>query len=142
MNFKKCLISAAIVATALLGSAQSALAADVTVTVKDIRRLQGHLLVSIFTGKENYHKNVPVTANRVKVTKSEEVITFSDLPDGEYAVKLIHDDNDNNKLDTNILGIPKEGYGFSNNGGAFGPPAYKEAKFTVKDKTAISITLL
>ena len=77
----------------------------------------------------------------VKVSKSEEVITFSDLPDGEYAIKLFHDENDNKKLDFNMLGIPKESYGFSNNVGQFGQPDYKEAKFTVKENTMIDINL-
>ncbi len=39
---------------------------------------------------------------------------FEDFPPGAYAITVIHDENMNGKLDTNWLGIPKEGYGFSN----------------------------
>jgi uncharacterized protein (DUF2141 family) len=142
MKLRTCLISMGLSVGALLTPFTMVQAAEVTVTVKDIKRLQGHLLVSLFADKESYDSNKPSAVSRVKVAKAEEVITFADLKDGEYAVKLIHDDNDNKRLDTNMLNIPKEGYGFSNNGGAFGPSPYEEAKFSVKDNTAISITLL
>lgn len=115
---------------------------EVALTVTHIRRLEGHLLISIFSGKENYNKNIPHESKKVKVTSEQQLVVFKELEVGEYGIKIIHDENDNNELDTNTLGIPKEGYGFSNNGGAFGPSPWREAKFSVKDTTELSITLL
>ncbi|NQY34340.1 MAG: DUF2141 domain-containing protein [Alteromonadaceae bacterium] len=119
----------------------SASAAELKINVKEISENKGHLMVALFSGKESYTKGKSQWSSMVKVSKSEEVITFSDLPDGEYAIKLFHDENDNKKLDFNMLGIPKESYGFSNNVGQFGQPDYKEAKFTVKENTMIDINL-
>lgn len=57
------------------------------------------------------------------------VAVFEDLPAGEYAVKVFHDANSNEKLDIGLMG-PKEKYGFSNNVmGFMGPPAFADAKF-------------
>ena len=55
-----------------------------------------------------------------------------DLPEGEYAISLFHDENGNKELDTNFIGIPKEAFGFSNNAlGLMGPPSFKSAKLQV-----------
>ena len=66
---------------------------------------------------------------------------FERIPFGEYAVKAYHDENSNNELDTNFLGIPDEDYGFSNNArGLFGPADYDDAKFNF-DKDGMIITI-
>jgi uncharacterized protein (DUF2141 family) len=65
-----------------------------------------------------------------KITAGVAVHIFENIPYGEYAVKVFHDENDNSDLDTNFLGIPSEDYGFSNNAsGTFGPPAWDQARF-------------
>ena len=69
---------------------------------------------------------------------------FDDLPEGEYAISIFHDENNNNELDTNFLGIPKEGLGASNDArGHFGPPKYKDVKFYLKNGSkTITINLI
>jgi len=58
-------------------------------------------------------------------------IRFDALPAGDYALAVIHDANGNAKLDT-MLGIPKEGFGFSRNPAiGFGPPSFSNARFPV-----------
>lgn len=116
-------------------------AAELKVNIGDIAAGKGHVLVAIYTGNENYLNDTSTQALRVKAINKNESVVFKDLTDGEYAIKLFQDENDNNKLDTNMMGIPKEGYGFSNNVGMFGQPKYTEAKFIVKDNTEISIDL-
>lgn len=55
---------------------------------------------------------------------------FTNLPEGVYAVSVFHDENMNQKLDKNFMGIPKEGYGASNNPKKkMGPPDFEETKF-------------
>jgi uncharacterized protein (DUF2141 family) len=55
---------------------------------------------------------------------------FEDVPPGEYAVAVFHDENGNNDLDRNFLGIPSEGTGASNDARGFmGPPPYDGARF-------------
>ena len=65
------------------------------------------------------------------VPASQHIIRFDDLPPGNYAAALIHDENSNAKLDT-LLGIPREGFGFSRNPPiGFGPPRFAAAEFAL-----------
>ena len=116
-------------------------AAELTVNVKKISTLKGHLMLAIYADETSYKQGKPAHSARVKVSKKQESFTFKELPDGEYAIKLFQDENDNNKFDMNMLGMPQENYGFSNNGGRFGQPKYQEAKFNIKDNTTIDINL-
>jgi len=141
-NKAKGVVTAVVLSAALSGAASTVSAAELSVNVKDISRMQGHLMVALYKGKEAYDSGKASKAQRIKVNKENHLVTFKDIPDGEYAVKLYHDDNDNNKMDSNMFGIPKEGYGFSNNGGRFGAPDYSEAKITVSKNMNIEITLL
>lgn len=65
-------------------------------------------------------------------------IDLSGLPDGEYAATAFQDRNGNNELDANLVGMPTEPYGFSNNArGMFGPPSFADSAFVIKGgKTA------
>ena len=57
---------------------------------------------------------------------------FENIPYGRYSIKTFHDENGNNKLDTNSTGMPTERYGFSNNArGRFGPPSFASTAFTL-----------
>ena len=59
-------------------------------------------------------------------------VLIPDLPPGEYAVAAYVDNNRNGRLDKNLLGVPKENFGFSNNArGMFGPPNFSAAEFVI-----------
>ncbi len=120
---------------------QQVSAAELTVNISEIERGKGHVLVALYADNESYTSGETELSSRVKAENEQELVTFKDLADGEYAIKMYQDENDNMELDVNILGIPKEGYGFSNNVGMFGQPEYSAAKFTVKNDTVISIAL-
>ncbi len=61
------------------------------------------------------------------------ICEFTGVADGTYAVAAFHDENDNGKLDSNFIGIPKEGTAASNGArGSFGPPKFKDAQFVFK----------
>lgn len=69
-------------------------------------------------------------------------MVFENLPSGEYAISLYHDENENNKLDTGWFGIPNEGYGCSNNAkGMMGPPKYEDAKFQLTSNKEMTIKI-
>ena len=71
--------------------------------------------------------------------KSEHII--GELPFGEYAIKLYHDENSDGELNSNFLGFPTEDYAYSNNAsGTFGPPDYADAKFLF-DKPEMTIII-
>jgi uncharacterized protein (DUF2141 family) len=66
----------------------------------------------------------------IKIRKTEARCDFEDIPPGTYAITVIHDENMDGKLDTNWLGIPKEGYGFSNDvKPLLGAPPFSAASF-------------
>jgi uncharacterized protein (DUF2141 family) len=61
-------------------------------------------------------------------------VIFDSLTYGEYAVSVLHDENKNGKIDNNFLGIPREGYGVSNNvNPMLRPPRFTEARFSLQN---------
>lgn len=75
------------------------------------------------------------------ISDNQCVITLDSLQPGKYSFKYFHDENNNNEMDTNWIGIPKEGMGFSNNAkGKFGPPDFEDTVFEVKKDTTIVCT--
>lgn len=125
----------------IIALSQHAHAADLTVNITEVEQGKGHLLVALYADKQSYISGEASFSSAVEAINKQEKVTFKNLPEGEYAVKMYQDENDNRALDFNMIGIPKEGYGFSNNVGQFGAPEYVEAKFTIKDNTVIDIEL-
>ena len=76
-----------------------------------------------------------------EITNNKCTIIFKDLKAGTYAIRYFHDENINGELDTNFIGIPKEGFGFSNDAfGRFGPKKFSEWLFDVQDDTKLRLT--
>jgi uncharacterized protein (DUF2141 family) len=98
------------------------------VTVKNIKGQKGNIIVGIYDSDENFLKK-PLDGRMEKATGDSIIVVFENLKPGKYAVSVLHDANKNKDLDQNKLGIPKEGFGFSNNVlGAMGPPSFKRAQ--------------
>jgi uncharacterized protein (DUF2141 family) len=77
------------------------------------------------------------------ISNKQCIITIKDLKPGNYTYKCFHDENKNQKLDTNFMGIPKEGFGFANNAkGKFGPPALEKTIINVKGDTSQTCTVM
>lgn len=119
-------------ALAALLLASSASAATLKVVVEGVRSTSGTVRVTLFASGDGWLKT-GVRALEIKpsVPKSDGLI--ENVEPGEYAVSVVVDENDNGKLDTNAMGIPKEPYGFSNDAkGVFGPAKWADAKFKVE----------
>lgn len=103
------------------------------VKILDIRNSNGAVACALFEGPEGFPTKFLRHATNImmiKVRNEEANCNFVDVPAGTYALAVIHDENRNGKLDTNFLGIPKEGYGFSNDARARGgAPSYEDASF-------------
>jgi uncharacterized protein (DUF2141 family) len=103
------------------------------VRILDIRNSTGTIDCALFESEEGFPIEVLHSATNVMVIKirsTQARCDFEDIPPGKYALVVIHDENMNGKLDTNVLGIPKEGYGFSNDVRAwFGAPSFSDAGF-------------
>jgi len=139
MNFSKYLTKISIGFLFLFFSFNYGFAGDsnghIIITVTQIKIESGLLRISIFDSKDgfpNKYKRALKFIN-LKIESPEMKIILPDVPFGEYAIAILHDENNNEKMDTNFLRMPKEGYGVSNNvRGTFGPPKFENAKFPVK----------
>jgi uncharacterized protein (DUF2141 family) len=81
-----------------------------------------------------------ISAQKIPIKNNQATVHIQRLEPGHYAVRFFHDKNSNSKLDTNFLGIPTEGYGFSNNAKPrFGPPSLADILFELHQDKAISI---
>ncbi|MES2702234.1 MAG: DUF2141 domain-containing protein [Bacteroidota bacterium] len=102
----------------------------VTVEVVNLKNSKGVVLVSLFNDSKSFPKEATkaVGKGKVEIQNGKATISFSNLPFGTYAAAILHDENSNLKMDFNMVGMPKEGYGFSNDAkGKLGPPAFDKA---------------
>ncbi len=130
-------VMAAVLAGAATVSAQSSEPADtltcrLEIHVTGFDSNQGQAKLALVNSREHFESedsqfmgiNSPVINRQVRLTLT--------VPRGEYAVKVYHDENNNDQLDTRMFGIPAERYGFSHNvRGTLGPPDYSDARFVL-----------
>lgn len=110
---------------------------SIVVQLNGIKAPTGQVLLSLFKSEEGFPTQ-PEKAfmwKRAKVTSSSLIISLDGLPLGTYAIAVVHDENSNEVMDRDWLGMPDEEYGISNNvSGTVIPPSFDEAKFTVTGK--------
>lgn len=103
------------------------------VKILSIRNNTGTVGCALFDSPVGFPEEALLSAKKVMVLKVRETparCDFEDIAPGTYALAVIHDENMNGKLDTNMLGIPKEGYGFSNDVKALlRAPSFSSASF-------------
>jgi uncharacterized protein (DUF2141 family) len=118
-------------------------AAELTVTVTDIRVATGTIRIGVVDSEAAWNNEAqPVAAQTAAANGSELTFRFAALPPGTYAVQVLHDENDNGELDENFMGIPTEGYGFSNNSQVKRRVRFDEAQFAVADDdTTVTVRL-
>jgi uncharacterized protein (DUF2141 family) len=114
------------------GLTTSCQAADLTVTVTGAAQQKGQIAVGLFNAATAF-PDTPTVGQRAPAGTQVELV-FKNLTPGRYALSAYHDENDNQKLDRGMFGIPKERYGFSRDArGAGGPPEFRDAVFEVKE---------
>jgi uncharacterized protein (DUF2141 family) len=127
----------ALVFTAATLFAGTASAADLTVELHGIRAQTGTIRLAVVDGQAGWDgKARPVAGNEVAPDGNSVAATFKGLAPGNYAVLVTHDENGNGKLDTNLIGMPTEGYGFSNNPRVMRKPTWDEARFELGEADA------
>lgn len=112
---------------------------ELKVQVAEYKTTQGSLYAQLFNEQGD------VIANIIQPMEDKEVqtYTFKNLKAGKYALRVFHDKNNNGKLDTSFLGIPKERFGFSNNVmGKLGPPSFEDQLFELNANSTHQINLL
>lgn len=129
---------------AVFFAAGHATAADLSVKVNGVNSANGTIRMALHNGAEGFPFEGQAFAEKEMPSALGAItIRFSDLAPGSYSISVFHDENGNKELDTNLLGIPKEGYGFSNNARRkLSPPKYSATQFQVgKSDMAIEINI-
>jgi uncharacterized protein (DUF2141 family) len=104
-----------------------------TIEITNIKQPSGTMIVGIYDAKSNFPtEKKPPYFKFVPITKTDDLKVTIELPQGQYAIAIFQDLNENKVLDKNRLGIPKEPYAFSNNfRPKFSAPKFEDCAFEV-----------
>lgn len=122
-----------------LSLAAPAYAGDVIITVTDIRSSKGVVRACMTTREDIFPKCIKDPAAHRTVVKADGSveIRFTGVKPGDYAIALLHDENDNGKADRAMGMMPKEGYGFSRDAPVkMAPPKFGDAVFRQGEGTS------
>lgn len=112
--------------------AENAQGSVIHVEVARLRNDKGQVSCSLYASADGFPKDGKKAVAHVvaPIAEQKAICEFPGIAPGMYAVSVYHDENSNGKLDTNFLGIPREGVGASNDAkGHMGPPKFGAAKF-------------
>ena len=119
------------------------LAADLSIEVRGVRSADGRVYVAVHgpESKDTFPSGDDIMSGLREPARIGTLhFVVNDLPAGRYAVNAFHDENDNGELDTNLVGIPSEGYGFANDPSTtFGPADFEEAAVTVGETSGVAV---
>ena len=114
---------------------------NLDIKITNVKKIKGFVRIAVFADQNSWLKQSKLS--KVLPVNSESCVEkvcqwqIEGVPFGDYGIAVFHDENGNEELDTNFLGIPKEAFGFSNNRSAmFGPPSWKKSKFALDTTNA------
>ena len=123
--------------------AQSGGTGTIIVKITGLRSGKGQVRIAVFNSSETWLGEHPVYSSTIKVGGQTVTWRINDVPYGDYGIAAFHDENSNGKMDKNLVGVPKEPYGFSNNLTVIlRAPRWEKGKFSVANPiTEISIEI-
>ncbi len=114
---------------------------QLVVAISSVKNPEGNIAVGLYNTESSFMKS-PLLGKSIKAEKGTMEVVFEGVPVGTYAISVMHDANENSKLDYRTSGIPREGFGFSNNAlNKLGAPKFEKAKFEFTGSTKIQIVL-
>ena len=132
-----------------------ALAGELMLTVSRVRSDEGAVMVGVYDSEAKFGEAIAKAAKAGRLVDKDRLIGATmrarmgelgigfDIPPGRYGIIVFHDENDDGRLDKDMLGIPTEGYGFSNNArGFFSAPSFEDAAVTVGADVVHTVILL
>jgi uncharacterized protein (DUF2141 family) len=124
--------------------ASQAVAADLSVEVEGLAGSAGQVLVALHSSSDSFPSgwSEAVAVERAPASRPVVVVRFRNVPPGRYAVMAVHDADGNGRMTKTWVGLPLEGFGASNNPGAFGPPRFREAAFDFTGDRTLVIRLV
>jgi uncharacterized protein (DUF2141 family) len=118
--------------------------ATLIISVTNISDDEGVVRAALYNRAEEFPRGKVFKGEQATPKNGRAALKFESLPEGEYAVAVLHDRNGNKKMDYNVFGLPTEGYGFSNGAKAvFSAPSFHDAKFQLSagDEKIIAIRI-
>lgn len=113
----------------------------VLLKIENVNSEKGHLFISVSNNEKTF--KTENAFEKAKIIPKMKITEYElELDDGEYSFAIYHDTNENEKLDSNIFGIPKEPYGFSNLGSKKIPGDFNKHKVLIKEDKIITIPLV
>ncbi|MGB7394019.1 MAG: DUF2141 domain-containing protein [Pricia sp.] len=111
------------------------------VSIDGVKSSTGNISVALYNQEDGFLKFDRVyKSDSTLARKGNTKLSIVDLPEGDYALAIFHDENANNILDVNWLGIPTETVGFSNaKMKTFGPPSFEECVFKITSDQEIKV---
>lgn len=105
----------------------------IQVNLSGMHNTNGKINFALYQNSSSFNDPSQVYKSLILTPSSSNMVfTLDSIPAGYYAFGVFHDENDNQQIDQNWLGIPTEGFAFSNDAmGSFGPPSFEQAKFQV-----------
>lgn len=89
--------------------------ARLRVEVDGLRSDKGHLMAALYDRPQGFPRDgKPMREAKVEIHDGRAAVDFDDLAAGTYAIAVLHDENDDGKMNTNWMKLPKEGFGMSN----------------------------
>lgn len=110
---------------------------ELRLTVTGLRSAAGMVRCELFDNAQAFPRGREIAASVAPIADGQAICRFRPPRAGRYAIAFMHDQNGNGRMDFNLLGIPTEGFGFSNNARALlGPPDFAEAAFSYEGGAA------
>lgn len=113
----------------------------VNLQINNVKQNKGKIFIAIYNRAESYKKQIPDIPVIIE-SKSNYIFIDIDVPEGNYVFSIFQDINNNNKLDTNLVGMPKEPVGISNFDGKGIPGSFKKLNMKIEKDTKIIINLV
>ncbi|MEE9360963.1 MAG: DUF2141 domain-containing protein [Cellulophaga sp.] len=106
---------------------------NITITIDNVLNDNGKVLLSLHSS-DTFMKGKGIKSLESTIIDGKINVTFKNVAQGEYAILVLHDENENNQMDFESNGMPKESYGMSGNIMTMGPPTFADAKFHVTNE--------
>jgi len=118
--------------TNYIAHSQEPTGVDITVQINNLKNDNGFVLLGLHNQNTFMKTEIPaLNSVQEKIKDGKIKVTFKNIPEGIYAIMVVHDENANNRMDFDLNRMPKEPYGMSNNNMSYGPPLFDDAKFEV-----------
>ncbi len=126
----------AVLVAILMGAlmqAQSENTGSINATVSNVIGSEGNVKFGLYS-EDTFMKAAPEYSVEAEIVDGKAVANFENVPEGTYALLVMHDKNDNGKMDFDSSGMPIENYGSSGTGICYGPPSWEVSKFNYDGK--------